>query len=305
MSIALENFRAAPVQQIELSGTPLHYRIFGEGPAVLFLHGWPLSGVTYRHLIEALRPQFRCYVPDLPGAGATPWSPHITETIHGYTDLMRSFVDQLQLENLAIIGHDSGGGVARLLAAQLGSRVTSVILQNTEVPGHVPAFVRMLSLAAKSGAAGGVLGRLVKYRQFRRSALGFGNCFGNRDYIEGEFYEACVKPLETELSGHTAALAHIDLAWTGVLPEAHAKIEAPVHLFWGEKDDAFFPLDQARAMVSQFRKHGEFKVIPNAKLYVHEEAADELSAFALPLLQQATASQSQSQDGRDQHHAPS
>src|SRR4051812_35949295 len=148
MSIALDNFRAAPVQQIELSGTSLRYRVFGDGPAVLLLHGWPLSGVTYRHLIEALRPQYRCYVPDLPGAGATPWSSSMTETMHGYTELMRAFADQLQPDRLAIIGHDSGGGVARLLAAQLGPRVTALVLQNPEVPGHMPPMVRMLKLAA-------------------------------------------------------------------------------------------------------------------------------------------------------------
>ena len=71
MSSALELFRAAPVQQMELSGIELSYRTFGDGPAVLLLHGWPLSGVTYRHLVETLRPYFRCIVPDLPSACPT------------------------------------------------------------------------------------------------------------------------------------------------------------------------------------------------------------------------------------------
>jgi haloalkane dehalogenase len=305
MSIALDNFRAAPVNELELAGIPLRYRTFGEGPAVLFLHGWPLSGVTYRHLIDALRPQYRCYVPDLPGAGATPWSSRITETMHGYTNLMRGFVDQLQLDRLAIIGHDSGGGVARLLAAELGSRVTSLVLQNTELPGHIPPMVRLLKLAAASGAAGATLGRMVKYKQFRRSRLGFGNCFGDRNLIDGEFLEACIQPLSAELSGHIAALAHLDLDWTRELPDVHAKIEAPIHLFWGEKDNDFFPLERARAMVSQFRKRGEFMVIPGAKLYVHEEAAEELSRFTLPLLQQGFANRAQASDGQGQRHAPS
>lgn len=42
-------------------------------------------------------------------------------------------------------------------------------------------------------------------------------------------------------------------------------------------------------MTSQFRKPGEFGVVMNAKSFVHGDAFEELSAFALPLLQQAFA----------------
>jgi pimeloyl-ACP methyl ester carboxylesterase len=57
MSQALDNFRAAPVQQVTLGGVPVHYRTFGQGPAVLVLHGLPLSGVTYRHRSPRQREQ--------------------------------------------------------------------------------------------------------------------------------------------------------------------------------------------------------------------------------------------------------
>jgi pimeloyl-ACP methyl ester carboxylesterase len=248
-----------------------------------------------------LRPQFRCYVPDLPGAGATPWSPRITEAMQGQAALLREFVDRLQIDKLAIVGHDSGGGLARLVAAELPGRVTSLVLQNTEVPNHIPPMVRLLKLAAASSTFTTLLGRLVKSKQFRTSALGFGNCFGNRAVIEGEFYEACIRPLENNFAGQAASLAHLELGWTRVLPEIHAKIDAPIHLFWGEKDKDFFPLDLARAMAQQFRKRGEFQVIPGAKLYVHEEAHEELSRFALPLIAAGFANRAQSFDGQRQH----
>src|SRR5262245_39246165 len=138
MSTALENYRNAPVLQLDLGGIPLCYRSFGDGPSVLLLHGWPLNGATYRELIEALRGSYRCYVPDLPGAGSTPWSPRISDTIRGYAGLMQAFIERLQIDQLAIIGHDSGGGVARVLAAELGSRLKALILQNTELPDHMP-----------------------------------------------------------------------------------------------------------------------------------------------------------------------
>jgi haloalkane dehalogenase len=285
MTTALEIFRAARIEEVVLSGTPIRYRSFGQGPAVLLLHGWPLSGITYRQLVAALSPQFRCIVPDLPGAGDTPWSAQIAETTQGYTRLLHAFVDQLGLDRLAIIGHDSGGGVARLLAAELGSRVTSVVLQNTELPNHVPWLVRVLKLSAQSSPPG-ALSRLLRSRSFRHSSLGFGGCFADRALIEGEFYEACVVPLLSDMRGAFAMLSHLDLGWTRVLPEVHARISAPIHLFWGAQDK-FFPLDLARGMSETFATRGEFQVVANGKLYVHEEAPEALARFTLPLLQKA------------------
>jgi pimeloyl-ACP methyl ester carboxylesterase len=286
MSIALEHFRAAPIHQVTLHGLPLCYRRFGAGPAVLMVHGWPLSGVTYRYLIEALSPHYTCYVPDLPGTGDTPWSPTIRETTQSYTQLLQAFVDHLQLERLALIGHDSGGGIARLLAAELGARVSCLLLQNTELPGHTPPMVRALKAASATKLLATTLSRLLKHRGYRRSALGFGGCFGDLDLIEGEFYEACLRPLTHAIAGHISMLAHLDLDWTRHLPEVHARIEAPIHLFWGGHDP-FFPLALAREMAATFKRPGELAVVPGAKLYVHEEAHAQLADFCLPLLRRA------------------
>ncbi|MET0385077.1 MAG: alpha/beta hydrolase [Polyangiales bacterium] len=283
MTTALDNFLAAPVHELSLAGTTLRYRTFGDGPALLFVHGWPLSGVTYRHLIEALRPHYRCYVPDLPGAGATPWSRDIRETMQGYTAVLRAFVEKLGLEQLAIIAHDSGGGAARLLAAELGSKVKCLILQNTELPNHTPGLVRVFQLLGRVPGATAAFARLLQSRVFRRSPLGFGTCLGDQALIEGEFYKACVEPLFTDLPGHLQVLAHLDLAWTTRLDAAHAKISAPIHFFWGAAD-TFFPLAPAQRMAAGLKHPGLFEVVPNAKLYVHEEAPDALARFARPLL---------------------
>jgi len=289
MSVALENFRAAPVHEIALGGVPLRYRVFGDGPAVLFVHGWPLSGVTYRYLIDALRPHYRCYVPDLPGAGDTPWSSRIHETLRGYTDLLHAFVEHLQLDRVALIGHDSGGGVARLLAAKLAARVTCLLLQNTELPGHTPPAVKRLKLVCRYPGASRALSALVANRALRRSALvGFGGCFGDLQLLDGEFFETSLAPLIRDAEGQRSSLAHLDLTWTNHLNDVHGRIEAPIHLFWGEQD-RFFPLSGAREMAKSFKQGGELKVIPGAKLYVHEEAPAELAAFSLAMLDGAAA----------------
>ena len=296
MSTALEKFRAAPAQDYSSGGISLRYRTFGAGPAVLLLHGWPLNGATYRYLVEALAPYYRCYVPDLPGSGDTPWSERISETMTGYTQLLRGFVEYLQLDSVAILGHDSGGGVARLLAAELGPRVRCLILQNTEVPDYVSPIVRAIKLACQAPLGAATLGRLLGSPRFRRTPLAFGGCFGDLSLIDGEFLEACVNPVRANPRDTSAILSHLDLGWIERLPEAHAKIEAPIHLFWGGKDP-FFPLAKARAMAQTFRQRGELEVIPDAKLLVHEEAPEALNRFCLPLLERAFSDTKPETDG--------
>jgi pimeloyl-ACP methyl ester carboxylesterase len=198
-----------------------------------------------------------------------------------YASLLHKFVDALELEHFALIAHDSGGGAARLLAAELGQRVRCMILQNTEVPTHMSFQLRLFKWASYSAAFSSALMRaLCSNGALRRSELGFGSCFGDRALIDGEFLEACVRPLLTGAPGHQAIMRHVDLGWTARLTGAHARITAPIHLFWGEADK-YFPLQYARQMAKDFANPGELRVIPRAKLYVHEEAPAELAEFSL------------------------
>jgi pimeloyl-ACP methyl ester carboxylesterase len=284
MGIALDTFRAAVTQELQLSGMVVRYRVLGDGPPLLFLHGWPLCGATYRELAYALQPHFRCYIPDLPGAGDTPWAPQIQDTGPAFTQLMREFVDALGLSRFAIVAHDSGGAVGRMLAAELDGRVSALILQNTEVPDYVAPLARLVKVQAQY--APGLTAKALASPAFRRSALGFGGTFGDRSLIDGEFHEACVVPLLRAPQGALDMFKHFDLTFPRRVQALHARISAPISLFWGGAD-TFFPVAAARAMFDGLRQRGEMHVEPNAKLYVHEECPAQLARFALPILRAA------------------
>lgn len=53
---SLESFRQLPVHHIDVGAGHAAYRRIGVGPDVLFVHGWPLSGATYRCLVPYLSP---------------------------------------------------------------------------------------------------------------------------------------------------------------------------------------------------------------------------------------------------------
>lgn len=282
MNDAIESWRSAPVAWADVGGTKLAYRRFGRGPAVVLIHGWPLSGITWRHLVARLQDRFTCIVPDLPGAGSTPWSPTIRESFADLGALVHGLTETLGLERYALVGHDSGGAMARVIAARAPDRVTAVAMTNTEIPGHVAKLVRVFQILLSLPGSRALFRALLGSETYCRSRFGFGGCFTNRDLIMGEFHQACIAPLVRDPSGAIAMLRAADLGFAHQLQAVHDRVTAPVLCVWGDRDP-FFPAADARAMVDAWHGRARIEVI-GGKLFVHEEHPEQVAALIEPFL---------------------
>jgi pimeloyl-ACP methyl ester carboxylesterase len=265
-----------PHRFVSLQDGRVAYWRFGRGPDVVMVHGWPLHSATFRHVAPRLAERFTVHLLDLPGTGHTEWNGAIGLRAHART--VRAVVDAIGLERYAFVAHDSGGAIARLVAAE-DSRVAGLVLGNTEVPGHHPWQIGVYVLAGKVRLLGALMLAALKVGPIRRSALGFGGCFRDPRAVEGEFGELFVRPLVSSrrvAEGQMELARNLDADVVDALPEVHARIAAPALCIWGT-DDPFFPLAKARAMVPQFAGGAELVEIPGAKLFAHE---DEPAAFA-------------------------
>lgn len=281
MTTPLASFLAAPLERVHLSST-LTYRRFGRGPAVVLVHGWPLNGATYRGLVQHLAQRYTCYVPDLPGSGDTPWDPTTRDIFSDWGKLIAEFVVALGLTQVALVGHDSGGGIAREAALLLGDRVRMLGLIDTEVSNHQPGLVRLYKLLARLPGCVPLMRMLLGQRWFARSRLGFGACFRNPSHVLGEFHDACLAPLLPRLPNAMQALRCADLTGTR-WPKVHARISAPSVLIYGERD-LFFPVDLARAMVDELPDVRAFHVLPEQALFAQDEAPELVAGALLPWL---------------------
>ena len=66
---------ADPDRFLDVGAGEVAYRRVGTGPDVLFVHGWPVSGATFRTLLPHLADHVTCHVIDLPGAGSSRFTP--------------------------------------------------------------------------------------------------------------------------------------------------------------------------------------------------------------------------------------
>ena len=284
--------RERPHRILELGDDRVAYWRFGQGPDLVFVHGWPVTAATFRHLVPELARHFTCHLFDLPGAGHTRSSSDHPLTLRAHTRTVAEVVDALALDAYALLAHDSGAVMARIVAAAHGSRVRALVIAGTEIPGHRPWFVQALVLLSKIPGGLGLLRFALRSGVLRRSRLGFGGCFTDPATVDGEFHELFVVPLlasEQAYAGQMRLVRGLDFAEVDTLRELHARIEAPVLMVWGTRDP-FFPLERAKTMLDQFSTPAVLHEIPGGKLFTHEDHPDAFLEAALPFLLDAVRS---------------
>ena len=280
---------AGPTRTIETEAAALATWTFGQGPDLVLIHGWPLHAATFRHLVPALARAFTCHLIDLPGAGQSGrlrgGGPN---KLRRAAAAVGEVVDALGLTRFGVYAHDSGAVVARLAAAAAGDRVDALVLGNTEIPGHRPWQVRAMCALAALPGGGRLLIESLRLTLVRHSPITFGACFRDPAYGDGEFYELFIAPLlrsRALAAGQLDLLHDFDWALIDALEDVHRQLRAPVRMIWGD-GDPYFPLAKARAMVEQFAGEASLSIIPGARLFAHEDAADEVLAVAIPFLEE-------------------
>lgn len=281
---ATDAFRRDPDRFLDVGAGEVAYRRFGSGPDVLFVHGWPVSGATFRTLLPHLAEHVTCHVIDLPGAGSSRFDATTPITIDRHIETVRAVVDQLGLDAVAVVGHDSGGMIARHALAG-DPRVRAWGLVDTEQPQGLAWRFRSFLLMKHVPGVAHVLGWLVGTRWARRNKFVLGDAFADKALLDGEFDELFLAPIHDIPARRDAAaklLRSFDPAYVTALGDLHRRIDVPVQLVWGEKDP-FFPLDWTKEMVATFAD-ARLTVIAEAKLFVHEERPAEVAAALLPVL---------------------
>lgn len=102
---------------VEVDGDRLHYRVGGDGPPLLLLHGFTGSGSWWDPYLESLAKNYTTIVPDLPGHGRSEGGPDPYRFDQVATDI-HALMDELAIDRFRAIGF-SGGGIVLLHMAAL------------------------------------------------------------------------------------------------------------------------------------------------------------------------------------------
>ena len=281
---ASDIFRREPDRFLDVGAGEVALRTVGTGPDVLFVHGWPVSGATFRTLLPHLAEHVTCHIIDLPGAGSSRFSPDTPITIDQQIQNVRRVIDLLGVDRLAVVGHDSGGMIARHAVAG-DDRVGAMGLINTEQPHGLHWRFKMFLVARHVPGIGPALGWVMGQPRVRRNRFVLGDVFADATLLDGEFDEFFLRPIHDSRERQRAAvklLKSFDERYVSQLTEVHGRITVPVQMVWGDQDP-FFPLAWAEEMVGTF-PDARLAVIKGAGLFSHEEHPAEVATALLPVL---------------------
>jgi pimeloyl-ACP methyl ester carboxylesterase len=124
---------------------PIEYRLAGQGPTVLVLNGGHTNcDSPLGHERFFLDQGYQLVIPSRPGYGNTPSG--VGQTAEAFADALIGLLDQLNLEQIIVVGISAGGPTTLQLAGRHSARVSKVILQNAVTGGKFP------DLATRIGA---------------------------------------------------------------------------------------------------------------------------------------------------------
>lgn len=119
----------------DVNGTRIHYVSGGVGPAVVLLHGWPLTWREWRGVMPAFaKAGFTVIAPDLRGLGDS------DRPSHGYdkktvADDIRHLVRGLGFDAIDLVGTDIGMMVAVSWALHHPTEIRRLVLAESLIPG--------------------------------------------------------------------------------------------------------------------------------------------------------------------------
>jgi pimeloyl-ACP methyl ester carboxylesterase len=164
-------------REIQLSAGTIRYQdTGGDGPAILFVHGLLASGMLWAMVVPQLAGEARCIVPELPlGAHKVPMKADAELSPRSVAKLIAELMDKLDLNDVTLVGNDTGGAICQLLVTEHPERVGRLVLTPCDAFEHFfpPAF-RPMQWASKVPGVLGLTLRPIRIRAVRNSPIGFG-----------------------------------------------------------------------------------------------------------------------------------
>ncbi len=137
---------------LNINGQEIHYVDEGVGPTILVSHAPVGSSFMYRNLIKDLSRDHRCIALDYPGFGLSPMGSSAEVNLPYWSKILFHFIHKMELSNIILLGHDTGGAAAFKVVADHSSLFAGVIISDAVIypVQEYPRLDRMLKFVGSS-----------------------------------------------------------------------------------------------------------------------------------------------------------
>jgi pimeloyl-ACP methyl ester carboxylesterase len=267
--------------RVEVAGGEIEYFQRGDGPALVFAHGWLSNANLWRQVVDRLSDRFRCIALDLPfGSHRLPMRADADLSPAGCGEIVAQSLAGLDLNAVTLVGNDSGGAYSQIAAAAHSDRVARLVLNSCETPYDEfppPPFDGLPAIAADPTALGQLF-EALRDRAVRATPAAYGLLIKHPldDPVSDSYALPCISDPDIlhdaskVMSSATSAPVHA--AGRRLLDE----FRRPVLFAWGP-DDRVFPLANARRYAAELAD-GRVAAIPDSYSFTPEDQPQLLAA---------------------------
>ncbi len=244
------------------------YTDLGDGHPIILMHGIPTWSYLYHEVLDRLSENNRVLAPDFIGHGMSDQRDQFDRSLRAQRDMIVSFMNALDISRATLIGHDTGGGVALIMAVENPDRVDKLVLSNIVAYDSWP-IDDMINVGhpdwtRKSNA---------EIREFLVG--GFDDGLSRKERLTSEFVNGIVAPYITD-TGKVSLVRNasgLNTSHTTMLVDRHAKISAETLLVWGE-DDPWQPITDGERLAQDI-PNAHLVRVKNASHWIPQDAPDE------------------------------
>ena len=249
------------MSSVSLTAGSIHYDRSGpaDGRPIVFIHGYAMGRSLWRPVIERLSARgFDCLAPTWPlGAHTEAMNEGADLSMEGVAATVAELLEALHLDDVVLVGNDTGGAIAQLVAVGTPERLGALVLTSCDAFEHFPPpILKPLIAAAKLPPAFAAALQPMRTRFGRKRAYG-ALAHADIDHLASEWIEPALTDsrVREDLRRFTASLTRETTVAAGARLPEFAK---PALVAWSA-DDAFFPLEDGERLVA---------ALPDARLEV-------------------------------------
>jgi pimeloyl-ACP methyl ester carboxylesterase len=252
---------------VETPSGRISYASAGSGPAALFVHGVVLNKHLWRHQLAGLSDVRRCIAVDLLAHGDTEIAPDQDVSVTANAKMLKEVLDALKIDQVDLVGNDSGGGIAQIFAALNPERVRTLTLTNCDTHDN------------KAGGLRDTLSAMLADKTIFHSPGALGPAYERPETVTEEDIETYLRPLvRSQQRTHDLErfVAAFDNKHTVAIEPRLRQLQAPTLIVWGT-DDVYFPVKWAHWLAEAIPGAKPPVELPGARIFFPEERAVEFN----------------------------
>jgi pimeloyl-ACP methyl ester carboxylesterase len=273
---------------VETRSGRISYTSAGSGPVALFVHGVVLNKHLWRHQLAGLSDIRRCIAVDLLAHGDTEIAPDQDVSVTANAKMLKEVLEALKIDQVDLIGNDSGGGIAQIFAALNPERVRTLTLTNCDTHDNWPpeAFKPFVDMV-KAGGLRHALNAMLADKTIYRSPGALGPGYERPGIVTDEDIETYLRPLvrsEQRTRDMQRFVEAFDNEHTRRIEPQLRELRAPTLIAWAT-DDVYFPVKWAHWLAETILGAKSPVEPEGARLFFPEERTDEFNQLLRDHLQ--------------------